>query len=301
LTYYSIAQGSYYAGGGNFIRGGSQLLSDYLAQTIENFGGKVLLSHLVKKLIVENNKAVAVCFKNVNDKEEKLMTAYANEIIINASLPQLAEKLLDGQAAQELKTQMENKQIGTSLLSVYFGFDIDLKKFGHSYYSTFVFDESVKTMRDIGPNNQADFSKRGFTFIDYSQIDSNLAPEGKSVGVICAMDYLEDWANLSKDAYKTQKEKVRNIFIKRLDELIPGVGKHISYCEVGTSKTIERYTLNAQGAVYGFAQTPEHVGADKFNTLPNLHIASAWGKIGGGFSGAIYSGYLCAMDILRKR
>ncbi len=35
-------------------------------------------------------------------------------------------------------------------------------------------------------------------------------------------------------------------------------------------------------------------------SIENLHFASAWTKIGGGFSGAIYSGYLCAIDILRK-
>ena len=37
------------------------------------------------------------------------------------------------------------------------------------------------------------------------------------------------------------------------------------------------------------------------DALPeNVHLASAWGKIGGGFSGAILSGYMCATDLLRK-
>ena len=38
LNYYSMAQSSYYHGGGNFIKGGSQKLSDYLAEAIRLAG-----------------------------------------------------------------------------------------------------------------------------------------------------------------------------------------------------------------------------------------------------------------------
>ncbi len=60
-------------------------------------------------------------------------------------------------------------------------------------------------------------------------------------------------------------------------------------------------TLNPGGAVYGFAQTPARRIIDPNSILPNLHFASAWGKTGGGFSGAIYGGYLCAYNILRRK
>jgi all-trans-retinol 13,14-reductase len=64
---------------------------------------------------------------------------------------------------------------------------------------------------------------------------------------------------------------------------------------------VQRYTMNPAGAVYGFAQNPGKPSA-YLSALPdNIHIASAWGKFGGGFSGSIYSGYMTALDILRKR
>ncbi|MBI5009072.1 MAG: hypothetical protein HZB98_05375, partial [Bacteroidia bacterium] len=59
--------------------------------------------------------------------------------------------------------------------------------------------------------------------------------------------------------------------------------------------------LNPEGAVYGFARSPGLPPVDLTGLPDNLHFASAWGKTGGGFSGAIYSGYLSAMNILRKR
>jgi len=86
----------------------------------------------------------------------------------------------------------------------------------------------------------------------------------------------------------------------RLDNLIPGFKNAVEYAEVATALTVKRYTLNENGAVYGFAQKPGKSN-DYLKVLPdNLYIASAWGKFGGGFSGAIYSGYMTAMDILRK-
>jgi hypothetical protein len=53
--------------------------------------------------------------------------------------------------------------------------------------------------------------------------------------------------------------------------------------------------------VYGFAQTPGKEQIETSDIIGNLHFASAWGKTGGGFSGAIYSGFLCAYNILRKK
>ena len=112
---------------------------------------------------------------------------------------------------------------------------------------------------------------------------------------------LAKWENLSRSAYNAKKEEVAKTFIGRLEKVLPGIEGEIEYYEVGTPATIKRYTLNPGGAVYGFAQVPSKPVIDSSSLPDNLHFASAWGKTGGGFSGAIYSGYLCAYNILRKR
>ncbi len=200
-----------------------------------------------------------------------------------------------------MQQQFDKLEPGASLLTIYFGFRKKARDLGSKYYSTFVFDESIKTQADIKANNSGDFKKRSFTFVDYSQIDSALTSDEKSVGVICCIDYYSDWNELNLEDYKAKKKQVAEIFIGKLEKLIPGIKDYIEFYEVGTSKTVARYTLNPGGAVYGFAQTPERVISDQIKSIDNLHFASAWTKIGGGFSGAIFSGYLCAMDILRKR
>jgi len=300
LIYYSLAQGRYFQGGGNFIKGGSQKLSNYLSDFISQNGGKVIFKHMVTEIITDNNKAVGIKYKENAKEESEIKTAYADEIIANAAIPNVANMLLPKEQGERLQQSIDELEIGASLLTVYIGFKKKVKDLGSKYYSTFVFDDSIKTQADIKNNNKGDFKERSFTFIDYSQIDSALTTDDKSVGVICCIDYYSDWDKLNKEEYKAKKKEVGEIYLEKLEKLIPGIKDQIEYYEVGTSKTVARYTLNPEGAVYGFAQTPQRIIHDKMQSIENLHFASAWTKIGGGFSGAIFSGYLCAIDLLRK-
>jgi phytoene dehydrogenase-like protein len=300
LGYYSVAQGSYFKYGASYIKGGSQKLSDHLAGYIRDHGGEVLLNHIVTSIKAHNNKVTGIVYKKKNVSLAGKMEAFADEIIANNAIPNVAE-LLPAEYGTELKNEIRDIRRGASLLTIYFGFNRPLKELGHSYYSSFIYDKSVKSQADILSNNMADFSHRSFTFVDYSQIDSGLDSGGKSVGAVCCIDYLEDWEKLNRKDYELKKEKVASVFIKRLEKLIPGIKGLIEYHEVGTPASVKRYTLNPGGEVYGFAQTPSRKIIESFEPLDNLHFASAWGKTGGGFSGAIFGGYLCAMNILRRR
>jgi all-trans-retinol 13,14-reductase len=300
LSYYSISQGSYFSGGASFIKGGSQKLSDTLAGFIRDHGGEVLLNHVVTSVKTEGRNVSGVLFKGRSAGGSVITEAFADEVIANNSMAGVAD-LLPQEHGSELKNAMHDQVPGASLLTLYLGFKKPVKELGYHYYSTFIYDPSVKSQKDILSNNREDFSLRNFTFVDYGQVDSGLAPAGKSVGTICCIDYLKDWEGLERKDYLAKKERVASALIERLDRLIPGAADAIEYHEVGTPYTCKRYTLNPEGAVYGFAQTPSRKAIDTSKLPANLHFASAWGKTGGGFSGAIYGGYLCAMGILRKR
>ncbi len=300
LAYYSVAQGSYYSNGASFIKGGSQRLSDHLAAYIHSHGGQVLLNHLVTGVTVKDGRATGVTCRRKNDPAQNSIEYTAGEIVANNAIPALAD-LLPPETGAQLKDECSGMNTGASLLTVYLGFDRPLKELGHSYYSTFIYDSSVRSPADIASNNRDDFSRRSFTFVDYGQVDSGLAPEGKGVGAVCCIDYLADWENLTREEYERKKEDVAKTFIRRLGEVIPGFEDVVGYYEVGTPVTVKRYTLNPGGAVYGFAQNPGRKVIDSFKPVENLHFASAWGRTGGGFSGAICGGYLCAFNILRKK
>ncbi len=300
LAYYSIAQGSYYAGGASYIRGGSQQLSDYLANFIRQHGGEVLLNHLVTGIRIENHRATGVCFKKRKDRSDTLREVAAGDIVANSAMPNVVE-LLPEAYGNLLRNEISDQKTGASLLSLYLGFSRPVRELGHCHYSTSVFDSSVRSQKEMAGNNREDYTKRNFVFADYSQVDAGLAPPGKSTGAVCCIDYADHWEGLSRKAYLSEKARVATLLVERLDRLIPGIKGLVAHTEVGTPLTLRRYTLNPGGSVYGFAQLPSR-RFPKWPELPgNLHFASAWGKTGGGFSGALYGGYLCALQVLRRR
>ncbi len=298
--YYINAQGSYYRGGANFVKGGSQKLSDAFVDVIISNGGDLRLRHEVTEIIYEDDRPVGVRYRSTRGSDD-IYSDRAAEIVVSSSLPMLAEKLLPGDKGRELQQAIGGLEPGASLLTVYYGFKKALKSLGNKNYSTFIFDESVNKQSDILENNHSDFARRSFTFVDYSQLESGLAPAGKSVGAACCIDYTGDWEALSSEDHKARKAGVADMITTRLDKLIPGFRDAIDHVEVATALTVKKYTLNKNGAVYGFAQKPGKSNAYLSVLPPNMHIASAWGKFGGGFSGAIYSGYMTAMEILRKK
>lgn len=300
LMYYSISQGKFYSGGASFIKGGSQQLSNHLMNYIRSHGSEVLLNHRVVSIQTDGARVTGVRYKKSHGADENHTEAFADEIVANAALPAIAG-LLSPELGVEVERIVAEQSRGVSLFTLYLGFNKPVKEQAYSWYSTFVFDPTVSKPSDILQNNQSDFATRSFTFVDYSQVDSGLAPAGKSVGAICCFDDLSDWEGLDKESYRRKKEQVAQILIGRLEQLIPGIRDTIAYYEVGTPATLQRYTLNPGGAVYGFAQTPNRKPLDMSKLPSNLYVASAWGRIGGGFSGAIYEGYLCAMGMMRKR
>lgn len=298
--YYLNAQGSYYGGTASFIQGGSQCLSDTLCELIEEQGGQVRLNQLVTSMDYQGDRISGVSFEQVKGKNKgRVEQAQARQIIMNGSVPGLS-RLLSKKDAAPLLHSIKDLAIGASLLTVYYGFNTNLQEIGNTNYSTFIYDESVRSQRDILGNNHSDFSRRSFTFVDYGQVASRLAPDGKSVGAVCTIDYPADWESLDREEYSRMKADVADTITERIEKILPGFREAVEYVEVATSLSVERFTLNPGGAVYGFAQHPNR-SMDYLSVLPeNVHIASAWGKIGGGFSGAMVSGYMTAMELLRK-
>ncbi len=304
LFYFAAGQNSYYSGGSYFIKGGSQKLSDYLADYIRKQGGEVLLNCEVGTILVENEKAAGVTYREKKKKETINRQVFAENIIANAAVPLVAEKLLPGEAARKLQSRIKTMKPGPSLLTVYLGFKKPPKEIGNKIYSTFVVDDSVSVAKDLVANAHDDFDKRSFVFVDYGMIDSGLAPEGKATGVICTLDYAVGWEGMEKTTYRKKKEEVAKTLISRLDKVIPGIAKLVEYKEVATPLTIQRYTLNPGGVPYGYAQTLEQTARKRLpvkSIISGLYFASAWSSPGGGFTGAILSGYTCALKVMNDK
>ncbi|MBI5814640.1 MAG: NAD(P)/FAD-dependent oxidoreductase [Nitrospinae bacterium] len=307
MIYFCVAQGSYFTGGGHFIKGGSKELAEAMAEVITGNGGEVLTRHEATRIVVENGKATGVRYRKVSkthqDAQEEIW-ATADHVVVNAPLPVVLNELMPGVADRKFTEKIAGMSLPGSAFSVYIGFRRPVKELGNRHYSTFVQGAAINTIRDFAADaKSADFATKSYVFVDYSQLDSALAPDGKGFGAIVAGDNFANWKNLSHEEYSRKKRECAETLIERLDKLVPGAKNGIEYYEAATPVTIKRFTRNPEGVFYGFAQTVGQGMMDRPMAVPgvsNVHVASAWGMPGGGFSGAIFGGYFASARILGK-
>ena len=300
LLYFSAAQGEFFKGS-YFIQGGSQELSNHLASVITKNGGNILYDCMVTHIITKNKTAIGAEFYYKKDEDTKL-TEFAKVIIANAAVPQVGEKLLSPDVAVKLSRKIKGFTNSCSFLVVFLHFKKTVKELGNTNYTVFVNEDNSFKPKNWKYIQQENYSIRPFYFCDYSQIDARLTPPGKGQGVICCTDYLEKWEQLAPEEYKRKKTKAAAILIDRLNRVIPGIKGEIEYVETGTPLTVQRYIQTPGGAVYGFAQTLKQAVPFRLSVkspVKNLYFASAWAFPGGGFTGAIISGYTCARAILK--
>lgn len=127
-------------------------------------------------------------------------------------------------------------------------------------------------------------------------IDRSLAPAGEHLVTVTALvpdDVAASWRGAKEPYLEALREKVC--------ALIPGIGDHLTFAEGGSPRTLERYTLNLVGAMYGWAPSPEQAGANRpghGTPLAGLYLAGHWTRPGGGVMAAVVSGLQAAQLVL---
>ena len=302
LLFFAKAQASFIHYGGYFIKGGSQQLSNALVQVIRKNKGEVLLGKMAEEILIKNGQAAGVRFRDTFRPTMAKESVVAKQVIHSGALPLLPD-LLKGEQRKLIQKKIKGMEAATSLFCVYIGFSREIADVTGGNYSTFFQDASVKKLKDLKSSYRGPWEQRGFVFVDYSRVDAALAPPNKAFGVICTSDNLADWEGLDEATYKQKKQAAADILLHRLEEAMPGISERIEYCEAATARTIKHYTQNPAGAPYGFAQTPSQAGMNRPGSrspVKNLLLAGTWTFPGGGFTGALVSGFLAATEAIEQ-
>ena len=298
--FFGMMWNSYHFGGYYYFEGGSQSVSDALAEVIEENGGEILLSTRVNKIYLENGTAVGVG----TEDGEKFKGRY---IISNASAPAtLFEMVGKEHLPPKYIERVENMTYGLSCYQVYMGVDKDYSEYfpGHAH----------EIMANVSYDQEANFAmyKKGvpeeasFAIVNYSMADKTVAPEGKNVIVITAIlpyDWKNDWyINESYEKYTQLKNETGMIFVRRAEEYLPDLESHIEVFEVGSPRTMEHYTLNPGGSIFGWDNTMDQSLLKRLpqkTPIKNLYLSGAWTFPGGGQSAVLISGAMIGRKILK--
>ena len=303
--FYAIAQGSYHAGGGYYIKGGSQKLSDALVDIIKEHGGDALIRRTVTNILLDDNGRVSGVRHEKNltigkrrDPKDKLPhQAYAPVIFGNAA-PVVLQSMLPLEHQQAFMAPFNGKPLSPALWVLFVGMDRDPKAFGVTEYATFVIPEHCRTFDDYANFKTAfsaepDHTMPGYVFTDYSKLDTGMNTKSRYFAVMCGIDDMNNWQHLSEADYYAKKAAWETALLNDLDRQFPGLGRHVVFHEMGTARTMNEYLNTPMGATYGFAQNAPFIQSKPPTTrtaIAGLFLASAFGSHGGGFVGAMLSG-----------
>lgn len=298
FIYYCIAQESYYNGCW-YIGGSSQTLSDYLAKIITDNGGEIIKNNLVTDILMKDCVAIGVQCKSLKKKSEKQVIK-AKFVVANTSFNNVKNMLPLPFQQLFMKNVLSFKN-SCSCTSVHLIFKNKLPiNIIDKHYNIIIYPKQVNALKDLSWSK--DIKNKIINFVYYSLVDSSLSYIEKGIATISIVDYISNWNNLPLTEYRNKKKNIAQYLINCVNEVVP-IKDFIESYEVSTPRTIERFTLNPSGAIYGYAQTPEQSLSFRPNNstvISGLYMASAWTSPGGGFSGAIVSGYMCFKEILKK-
>jgi prolycopene isomerase len=289
---------SYHFDGYYYFRGGSQAVSNALGEVIEKSGGTIKLGALATKIVIENGGAVAV-----QTKDGDLYRC--RYVISNASAPATLNRLVGREhLPPEYLARLDQMEIGPSILQVFLGVDRDYtKEFGGAHtISLFKTEDYLEETRFW---KEGDVENLSFFIVNYSVTEAMVAPAGKNVIVFTAYmpyEWKDGWyENASYEKYLALKQEVATVLIRRAEEVLPELSSHIEVMEVGSPRTMEHYTLNPKGAVYGWAVDMKHSGPGRLaqeTPIPNLLLAGVWTRSGHGQIAALNSGNEAAEKII---
>jgi prolycopene isomerase len=284
-----------YHPGAYYPRGGSQVLSDLLRDYIVDNGGQVLIKRKVEKITYDGTTVTGVLDHKGNEYQ-------APVVISNADLEKTITHLLDKEVFPEsYQENIDKLKPSHSAVLIYAGLrDEDLvSKLPHE---TFLFPEGQIEKNQQYLYNPLDTESNPCILIcSPSAIDSSLAPEGHSVVSFMALCNHE---TIEKIKQEKGKEFIIDHFLQLIEAKIPNLRKSLVLHELATPSTIEHYTLNQNGAVYGWAKRFDQAWLPDMgpkSPIDGLYLTGHWSPNTHGVYGACLSGRRVAEIIIGEK
>ena len=288
---FAIPQASYLLGGGHYVRGGSQVLSDRLVAIVREGGGEVEAAREVHSILLESDRARGVRHhaRDAEDPQEDLAP-----VIFGNAAPTVLAAMLPERVRPRFNAPYRDQRPSISLWTIALGLSRPSHEFGVRHYSTAILPDWVSALADLRDATMLLGEDPGprmvpYGFVAYDQIDSGLNQNGPYLVSMVGVDRLENWADSDADVRWLRKKSWMDRIIADLDGQFPGIGSAVVQREMSTAETFHHYLNTPDGAIYGFAPQTRGFMPRPETAVDGLYLASAFTG-GGGFTGSILGG-----------
>lgn len=273
---------NYLKDGAFFPVGGTQEFANAIFKKFIDFGGHIMLSSRAEKILSNGKTAVGV-------KLQEGKEISSNLVVSNIDARQTFFELLEGNLDTPFLKQIKEMKESCSFFLLYLGVSegVDLTKLQRGFYHT---------------ATDANCVNDEWMYVSIpTKICPALAPPNKQI--ISVVVYVEKEKYKDITDWKSFKESMILSTINRLEEYVPDIKKYIEVKDAATPKTLERYTLNTNGAAYGWEVSVDQIWDNRLpheTLIDNLYLAGHWTRPGPGICAVVSSGWGVANLIMEK-
>lgn len=293
--------------GGFYPLGGAFTLPRAFVRALKRAGGEIRLQTRARRILLEKKKVIGVELES----GEQIRTG---TIISNADPGVTFGRLIErDQLSSRLRRRMDGLIYSTSAISLFFATDMDLRSAGLDSGNFWYYDhEDLDQIYALGLTDAAlrmDAPPGMFLTITTLKDPSKMHSGHHTGEAFTLTNYsaFERWDSSRYGArpvsYDEAKEALTGLMICGLEKRIPGISRHLVFCNLGTPLTNEHYVNATRGNIYGTAKVPEQVGPLSFSSrteFGGLYLCGA-STLGHSVAGATQSGLSAAKAVLNCR
>ncbi|MGB6370970.1 MAG: NAD(P)/FAD-dependent oxidoreductase [Atribacterota bacterium] len=269
-----------------FPKGGSLSFARSIEQRYKDLGGRIQYNSKIKKILIENSKAVGIVLEDGREAKADIVISAADGY--STILKMLESKFIN----KKIRHLYEHEAVTPSLVQVSLG--VDMKLSGEQALTEYLY-ELKEPITIAGKENKC-------ILVRYYAFDPTFAPLGKSTLTVALPSESTYWEEIysDKEKYKQEKKRIEEAVVSSLETIVPGIEEKIEVVNVATPMTIIRYTNNWKGSIMAFAKGPFLNIPRRLPKLLNFFMVGQW--VGdSGVSGAAKSGrdileYICKKD-----
>jgi len=272
--------------------GGLNRISQAMAKIIEEYGGRIFLSHGVKELLVENKKALGICLEN----GEKI---FGDHMIINADFAYAMNHIVNKEHLTKWTPEiLQKKRYSCSTFMLYLGVNKQYHDLPH--HNILFADDYKKNLIEISQTKVLSEDPSVY-FQNACSTDPTLAPKGKST-IYVLVPVPNNTSNIDWDKeWKGFREKV--IHICESKGGLKDLHKHIEVEKVISPMGWEKDRFVYHGATFNLAH---NIGQmlmfrphNRFEDIGNCYLVGGGTHPGSGLP-TIYESGRITSDIIAQ-
>jgi phytoene dehydrogenase-like protein len=298
----------HYEHSGFYPRGGGGAIAQALVKAIRRTGSAVKMGVGVDKILTEphGRRRRVVGVKLADGQELR-----ARHVVSNAD----PHKTFYGMVGAEhlsgkLKNRLNKTRYSLSSLLLFLAVDMDVKAAGLDsgniwYSSEPDFDKVYLKAQEPGLYEKDAFEA---LFISAPTLKDPTRYNGRGhtleivtlVGYEVFRQFADTASGARPRAYEILKQKIIKMFFNTLEKVIPGIKKHVVFCELGTPLTNSHYVDVTDGCAYGTEKNYSQIGPMAYRVrteIEGLRLAGA-STASHGVAGAAGSGLQAAASIV---